>query len=168
MKPAAPKQTKRLPSKKASQPEPQGITAHVCIALDSGFAVFPLIAREKTPACKHGFKDASSDPATVKPWFVEHPDNNYGIATGEPSGIFVLDVDGYDGSNSLRNLTKEYGKLPITVKVATDNGQHYYFRHPGQPVQTNAGRIGPGLDIRGDGGYVVGAGSTHPSGHIYS
>jgi len=74
----------------------------------------------------------------------------------------VLDVDGEEGKASLSQL----GELPKTPCVRTSKGHHYYFRHPGGRIGNSVGLL-PGLDIRGDGGYVIAPPSTHPTGTKY-
>jgi hypothetical protein len=104
---------------------------------------------------------------TIQQWGREWPDCNPGIITGRVSGIGVLDSDGTNGQRSIIAL----GVLPETPRVATARGHHYYFAYPDislqQRVITKAG-IAPGLDMRGDGGYVVGPGGLHSTGVIYS
>jgi len=67
----------------------------------------------------------------------------------------------------LLRLVKEHGNLPKTVTVETGKGYHRYFRGDGRKIRNSAGKIGEGLDVRGDKGYVVGPGSVHPSGKVY-
>ena len=121
----------------------------------------------KHPRTLHGVKDATTDRKQIKAWWEKWPKANVGIATGAPSGIFVLDVDGATGKASLKELEAEHGRLPRTVTVKTGNGRHLYFRSAGGRIGNSAGRLGKGIDVRGDGGYVVGAGSVHYSGAIY-
>lgn len=132
----------------------------------AGFRVFPLAFNSKLPA----FKDqdwqklASNDPERVRRFYAEalteEPlDFNIGIATGE--SLMVLDVDeknGKAGSRALESLELRHGDLPETFTVGTaSGGEHLYFRlPPGVYVPNSAGKLGDGLDIRGDGGYVVG------------
>jgi putative DNA primase/helicase len=97
-----------------------------------GYAVLPL--KGKLPLTTHGYKDASRDVAQIAKWWGKHPNANIGIATGEPSGLLVLDIDnknGKDGDKSLRELEKQYGPLPKTLKAKTPSGGwHYVFRMP--------------------------------------
>ena len=132
--------------------------------IEEGFPVFPVEAGGKKPAIKNGFKAASTQKAKIDLWFRGHPELNYGIRTGAPSGFFALDVDGPEGQATIAALEKKHGQLPTTIKVKTPHGQHCYFRMPGYPIRNSVKRIGPGVDIRGDGGYVVGAGSRTPDG----
>jgi putative DNA primase/helicase len=121
----------------------------------------------KHPRTLHGVKDATKDPEQIEAWWGEWPNSNVGIATGTPSGIFVLDVDGEVGKASLETLEAKHGRLPKTVTVKTGKGLHLYFRCDGARIANSAGRLGKGIDVRGDGGYVVGAGSVHSSGAVY-
>jgi hypothetical protein len=131
----------------------------------AGYRVFPLEPRGKTPRTEHGVKDATTDAKTVDAWWRAMPDANIGIATGD--GILVLDIDGDTGARSLSDLTDLYGPLPHTPTQKTGKGRHYLFRVEG-PVKNSAGRIGPGIDTRGDGGYIVGGPSIHPNGEPYA
>lgn len=79
-----------------------------------------------------------------------------------------MDIDGDEGEASLRRLEAEHEELPLTVTVLTGGGgRHLYFLYPGQLVPNSAGKLGEGLDIRGDGGYVVVPPSVHASGCEY-
>ena len=130
----------------------------------------------KHPRTEHGLKDGSKDERQIERWFRQWPDANVGILTGNESGLLVLDVDGDEGKASLTALTALHGALPKTLCVKTgrtDNdgkrkGCHYYFRIPaGASIRNSASILGPGLDIRAVGGYVVAPPSLHPSGLLY-
>lgn len=123
----------------------------------------------KHPRTAHGLKDASCDPAIIHEWWTRWPDANIGIVTGPESGILVLDVDGRQGEESLIELARRGWRLPDTFTVRTGGGgQHNYFRWPnGANVRNSQSRIAPGLDIRGQGGYVVAPPSRHASGSRY-
>ncbi len=123
----------------------------------------------KHPLTKRGVKDASKDPAQIIKWWQRWPWANVGVATGQVSGLFVLDIDGEAGEESLRGLEAEHGKLPDTVEQLTGSGgRHLLFKHPAGQVIGNKVRIAPGLDVRGEGGYIVVAPSTHASGRQYA
>ena len=100
-------------------------------------------------------------------WWRENPNYNVAVATGPVSKVFVLDVDGLDAEASLRKLEEQHGALPETVESITPRGRHIFFRCENGVVRNSAGAIAPGLDIRGDGGYVVLPPSIHPSGRPY-
>jgi putative DNA primase/helicase len=133
-----------------------------------GWAVFPLRPHGKEPLTPHGYQDGSTDPETIAGWWREWPGANIGVATGSPSGMAVLDVDPrHGGDESLRDLEARYGPLPDTPTVLTGGGgQHYYFALP-QGVTVRTRKVAPGLDLKGEGGYVVAPPSVHPSGRRY-
>jgi hypothetical protein len=79
-----------------------------------------------------------------------------------------VDVDGDDGETSLRKLEAEHGPLPPTIEVITGKGRHLYFRIGEHSVKNSVGQVAPGIDVRGDGGYVLGPPSIHPSGRAYA
>jgi len=123
----------------------------------------------KHPRTKNGLKDATCDPSTIDTWWSWWPQANVGVLTGEKSGIIVLDVDPrHGGDGTLGELQKRYGRLPETLVSKTGGGgQHYYFRYPGYHVRTRQSAVGPGLDLKGDGGYIVAPPSLHRSGERY-
>lgn len=130
---------------------------------ERGFHVFPLPPKSKEPyAGTHGHEDATADPKKIREWWERQPDSNIGIATGAKSDLLVLDVDPKDGGDdSLRALEEIHGALPETYTVATGgHGLHFYFKYvPG--VRCSTSKVGKGLDIRCEGGYVVAPSSTH-------
>ncbi len=122
----------------------------------------------KHPLTQNGVKDVSADPDIIAAWWQRWPTANVGVATGAVSGFFVLDVDGDAGAESLRELEAQHGKLPDTVEQLTGGGgRHVLFRMPKHAVK-NAVALRDGLDIRGDGGYIVVAPSVHSSGRQYA
>lgn len=121
----------------------------------------------KHPVTSCGVKDATTDRKKIEQWWTENPDANIGIATGKISNLIVLDIDGQEGKKSLAELIKKHGRLPRTVRAKTGKGEHRYFRPGNAPVLNSVGRLGKGIDIRGDGGYVVAPGSVHHTGTRY-
>ena len=120
-----------------------------------GWAVHPIRSRAKEPASAHGFKDATVDPALIRSWFENSPHLNVGIATGQASGIWVLDCD--EGSaDTLLDWEKDRGGLPDTPLVRTGRGgrQVYFLNPPGLVIPSRV-KFAHGIDTRGDGGYVV-------------
>ena len=124
-----------------------------------GKKVFPCRAGAKEPLTARGFKDATTDSAMLRRWWAQHPAANLAIATGEQSGVIVLDVDvdpekGKDGEAALTTLLAKHGPLPATLIVRTPRGgRHLYFKHPGIGVRVpcSTDTLGHGLDVRGDG-----------------
>jgi hypothetical protein len=134
----------------------------------SGRAVFPCQPRGKVPVTARGVSDATTDCIRINSWWDRVPELNIGIATGSVSGFFVLDVDGDNGEAALQKLEHEHGALPATVEAITGKGRHCYFKvSKHELVKNSAGQIAPGLDVRGDGGYVIAPPSIHITGKPY-
>lgn len=135
--------------------------------LDHDIRVFPLKTDDKIPLKgSNGFKNATTDPVQIKTWGKQFPNSNLGIPTGNASGIIVVDLDrksGVDGIKAFKLLCKKLGiKMPGTYRLQTPSGgRHLYFRTKyADRIRNSAGRLGPGIDVRGQGGYVVGQGSS--------
>lgn len=136
--------------------------------VDRGWAVLPCSRKTKRPMIPRGVHRATRDRRQAEAWVREYADANFAIACGEPSGVWVLDVDGPDGEASLHELEATHGALPPTLRVVTGRGFHLYFRMPeGIRIGNRAGLM-PGLDVRGSGGYVIAPGARHSSGAVYS
>ena len=131
-----------------------------------GMAIFPC--KGKIPLTSHGCLDATADMAQIGEWWTQHPDAKIAIATGTKNGIFVVDVDAdKDGEASLRDIEQKCAALPSTVEVITGGGgRHLYFRLPdfdeAPSIKNSVSKLAPGIDIRGDGGYVIAPPSIHP------
>lgn len=134
----------------------------------SGWPVFLVMEREKSPATAHGKDDATTDVAIIRKWWKRSPNANIGVPTGAVTGIVVLDVDADKGGfETIAQLEGEHGPLPTTLTAVTGGGgRHFVFAHPGGKVGNRANVL-RGLDVRGDGGYIVVDPSTHPSGQQY-
>lgn len=130
-----------------------------------GISVFPCWPATKEPACRHGFKVATTNPATIRRWW-QAMSYNIAIATGIVSRVWVLDVDGAFGAAALVELEAEHGPLPATLTSVTASGCHLWFACS-SPIPSSVGRIAIGLDVRGDGGYVLAPPSVHPDGPRY-
>lgn len=129
---------------------------------ERGWAVFPCKPGEKVPATPHGCKDATTDRRQIERWWTS--EFNIGIATGEPSRLWVLDIDGPEGLDAVIDLG--HG-IPGTLTAETPSGGwHLVFTDPGGLGNT-ASKLGAKVDSRGDGGYIVAAPSIHPNGGRY-
>lgn len=117
-----------------------------------GYAAFPC-RHDKAPACPEGFKAASTDPDATTALFRRYRAPLIGVATGAVSGFSVLDLDLGKGGDAWWAASRE--RLPPTRTHETrSGGLHLLFRHV--PVLRNtASRVAPGVDTRGDGGYIV-------------
>ena len=116
----------------------------------AGFAVFPCMAGEKRPACEHGHKDATTDPAQIDAWWNYNPSYNVAIVP-ESAGLCVLDLDGSDGAARWDALIGANGKVD-TKYVLTPSGKHLYFKGSLPPT---ASKIGRKIDTRGRNSYVL-------------
>ncbi|MDP4006688.1 phage/plasmid primase, P4 family [Methylobacterium sp. NEAU K] len=121
----------------------------------------------KHPRLRDWKLKATADPHAIAKMWDQFPNANIGVCTGAASGVFVLDVDGPEGRTSLRALRNGQRGLKRSSRVDTGRGWHYYLRSNGYRFKNSAGRLGAGLDIRGDDGLVVGVGSRHASGVTY-
>jgi hypothetical protein len=120
----------------------------------------------KHPITRHGLKDATTDPKIIRQRWYCAPNANVGLACS--AECCVLDVDPrHDGDATLSELERQHGPLPGTWTAKTGGGGlHYYFRSP-QDIRNSIGQLGAGLDIRGNGGFVVVPPSRHVSGNFY-
>lgn len=121
----------------------------------------------KHPATANGVKAATSDPEQIKKWFTG-TNWNVAIRTGTESRIWVLDIDGAQGEESLGALVAANGALPVTMESTTGRGRHLIFKHTGEELKNSASKIGLKIDSRGDNGYIVAPPSRHYSGAVYS
>lgn len=129
-----------------------------------GWSVIPVPHGSKVPAMawKEYQKRHPTEEELIK-WFGSQR-NNIGIVTGAISNLVVIDLDGSDGMASGARLN-----LSSSMIVTTGKGRHFYYRYPSdESVVKNGVRLHPGLDIRGEGGYVLAPPSRHPDGRQYS
>lgn len=131
--------------------------------LRKGWSIIPVRERDKIPQIDwKPYVERRATPEELHQWVHQWPKMNLGVVTGAISGLAVVDVDSEEGF-------KQCEKLGIysPVSVITTKGRHFYFKHPGERVWNSVKKI-PGIDIRGDGGYVLTAPSFHPSGKLYA
>jgi len=136
--------------------------------------VFPLPPREKKPRIKWRGA-ATRDAEQIARWRRQEPGANWGAAMGVAAGVWALDLDGDEGRDSLNALIASHGALPRAPAQRTGRGLQLFFAWPeGRGVrnyqtakQRQAGKIGAGVDVRGDGGFVVVPPSVHPNGNRY-
>ena len=141
-----------------------------------GWPIFPVKpGKGKKPYVKWGKgtddavdlyeRRATTDPDTINAWWAKWPLAMIGVATGERSGIAVLDIDRKNGVDGLEALRVALGGNPydLTPLVAEtpSGGLHFYFRYSG-PLKNSASMIAAGIDVRGDGGFIV-APPSHPN-----
>lgn len=135
-----------------------------------GKPVFPC-GPTKRPLTQTGFKSATTDSAIIEEWWTRWPDALIGMPTGRASGIVAIDLDvreGYDGADALAQMESAYSKLPETIESLTaGGGRHLLFEWPGFEVKNSASKLGLGIDVRGDGGYIIVPPSVLPDGRRY-
>jgi hypothetical protein len=126
----------------------------------------------KHPMTLHGLKDASTDQSQIKTWWGKYPEANIGLATGEVSGLVVIDVDPRHGGHDSLKAIKRLGNIPITPTVFTGGGgEHIYLAHPGNGTRIKSiAQLGgyDGIDLKADGGYIIAPPSRHVSGGRYA
>lgn len=137
------------------------------------WAVFPVSPKTKKPLTPHGCKDAKKTPGAIKAWWKKWPEASVGIATGSISHLVVIDEDldedkGLDGIQKVMDWQRATGKqLPETLMAITGRGgNHLYYRYEGNDIKNRAGLL-EGVDVRGEGGYVIAPPSVHPNGTEY-
>jgi hypothetical protein len=141
---------------------------------DKGWCIFPAprgAKKSHKSGAKHGGArwGATNDPDEIARDFARWPQANIGLPTGAENGFWVLEIDtkeghDVDGVASLAALTAQHGALPPTRQAVSPSGsQHFYFRWPAAgSVRNSASEIGPGIDVRGEGGMVIAPPSIKP------
>src|SRR5215813_6194441 len=148
-------------------PQPQAGTPRNALddALEyvrKGLPVFPCSPLDKKPLTPHGFKDATTDEAQIRAWWGGWPNAMIAAPTGPASGVWALDPDvdsvkQLDGVAVLNQLVAQHGPLPQTLTSITPRGgKHLFFAwDPNIDIRNSESKVGPGIDVRGNGGYVI-------------
>jgi len=144
------------------------------VLAQQGFHVFPCIANAKLPLLKAYPVMASRDSVTIEKWGRKYPGCNFGISTsrfGDDDALVVVDVDtknGKNGNEAILALELAGFDLPLTLENATPTGgRHLVYTVPAA-VKQGVDVLGPGLDIRSQGGYVISPGSVVPAGEYFT
>lgn len=124
--------------------------------LKRGLLIFPC--KEKKPLTETGFKAASKDPAQIKKWWTTWPTAQFGIPTGQVNSLLVVDIDGPEGQAW---LARQNWDATFTVETSPGHLQLWFMQPKGVITKCTAGQIAEGVDIFGDGGYVIGPFSLH-------
>src|SRR5262245_4186603 len=137
------------------------------VALDycaATWPVFPVDRATKKPLVEwKPFQDRLPTEEEVKAWWQRWPQANIGMATGQLSGLVVIDCDSEDAA---RRFIETYPEAARTLQVRTGRGRHFYFQWA-EDIRNSAGLLGPGIDVRGEGGFVVLPPSIHMNGEPY-
>jgi hypothetical protein len=133
-----------------------------------GIPVFPC-KTDKKPLVKWS-REATRNPAQIIEWWAQWPKAMIGLVTGSRSGLVVLDIDVKNDVDGFESLGQQGILLPEgALKVQTPSGgAHYYFAlRPQEKINNSAGRIAAGVDVRGEGGYVIAPPSVGGAGKSY-
>src|SRR5262249_33956109 len=146
-------------------PQAQAIPTVFEAALDyarCGIPVFPCNPIDKSPLSSNGFKDATRDETQILAWWQQYPNAMIGVPMGPASGVWAIDLDidparKIDGKATLDQLIAQRGALPPTWTTITPRGGRHliWASDPNVDIRNSAGKIGPGIDVRGSGGYVI-------------
>jgi hypothetical protein len=117
----------------------------------------------KHPRVRQGVKEATTNADQVEAWWRQWPDANIGLATGPPSGIYVVDLDGPEAIAAWRELGADDGAWISR----TGNGEHHVYAATDALPSTHW-KIARGIDTRGAGGYIVAPPSLHRTGRRYA
>ncbi len=136
----------------------------------------PTKPKAKTPLTPHGFRDATTNPDQIRAWWEQWPSALIGGAMGSASGLFAVDPDipkepgDPDGLAAWNALAERHGGVPPTHSHETPSGgRHVLFAYPeGLRITNKEGALkGTGINVRGDGGYVIMAPSKMTDGRVY-
>ncbi len=130
-----------------------------------GFAIFPSAPGTNIPMVKRWPDVATTQPDQIGAWWRQWPRANVSHCAGR-SGVVVIDLDGPAGIESWRSLQRRHGAVPTTLTVLSPRagGVHLYFAAPPFYVASTAGKLAPGVDVRGSRGQAVLPPSSRPDG----
>lgn len=139
---------------------------HAILLANKGYYIFPLSPNAKVPIAGIKWREESTTYLpTIKAWWEKNPNYNIGIDTGK-SSVYVIDVDvkkGKRGAESFDNLDMLYGFPDTLTAITASGGRHHIYKSPDEPLRntdSDTNGLGGGLDTRGWGGFIVGAGSV--------
>jgi Protein of unknown function (DUF3987)/Bifunctional DNA primase/polymerase, N-terminal/Primase C terminal 1 (PriCT-1) len=124
--------------------------AALSLAEEQGMPVFPC-RPDKKPYTLHGLKDASKNIEQITRWWQQWPNALIGVPTGKASGLLVVDVDPIGADWYRQNAAR---LAPGRVH-SSPRGHHLPYRMPKADVRNSAGKLAPGIDVRGEGGYII-------------
>ncbi len=133
---------------------------------NSGFSVIPIMPDKKPFIKWEKYQTHRATEEEIRQWFSKWPNAMIGIVTGQISRLFVIDCDTVDGYNSIEKLLPD--SLEIPTARTPRGGWHFYFKYSEDSDFTTKAGIMPGVDIRGEGGYIIAAPSVNAEGKSYT
>jgi hypothetical protein len=139
-----------------------------------GIPIFPCNPIDKKPLTVNGFKDATRDETQILAWWQQYPNAMIGAPMGPASNLWAIDLDldpgrKIDGKAALDRLIAQRGALqPTWASITPRGGRHLIFAwDPNVEIRNSASKIGPGIDVRGNGGYICLPPSRNATGGAY-
>lgn len=127
-----------------------------------GFKIFPLKPNTKGEQVLESWKyESTTNLNQIDYWWNKNPNYNIGLVTG--NGLLVIDIDVKNGKDGLQSIKKHGKGLPTTAIIKTPSGGYHLYYHVNKTI-SNRVNLYDGIDIRGDGGYVLGIGSKTDKG----
>jgi bifunctional DNA primase/polymerase-like protein/AAA domain-containing protein/primase-like protein len=126
------------------------------------------------PNCKwgHGFKDATTDEKIIKLWWTQWPNAMIAVPMGKLTGAFCVDLDKKNNINGVQtwaNLQKDFGSCsPTRMHLTPSSGQHHLFQWLEGIVNIPLGKLADGIEIKGEGGYIIVPPSVMNDGRAYT
>lgn len=136
-----------------------------------GIELIPCQSPGKLPKITDWPNQASCDPDQLRAWRARWPKCNFGLVTGLKSRVWILDVDGKQGFDSLAEIERAIGPLPKTwmSQSGSGEGRHYWWALPsGLTIRNSQGTLAQAIDVRGENGQILIPGSRHKSGGFYA
>jgi len=157
-----------------AQPNPPTVFEAALDYARCGIPVFPCSPIDKRPLTPNGFKDATRDETQILAWWQQYPNAMIGAPMGPASGLWAIDLDldsakKIDGKATLDQLATQRGALlPTWTSITPRGGRHLLFIwDPNIEIRNSASKIGPGIDVRGNGGYICLPPSRNATGGAY-
>lgn len=131
--------------------------------LSRGWSVFPVKGKKPLLSSWHPYQERLPEVEEIRRWWTKWPDAGIAIVTGKISNLVVVDIDPDKGGT--REGIEATGRITVTGR----KGWHYYYSYPKDADRvSNRVEARPGVDVRGDGGYVIAAPSVHENGNSYA
>lgn len=121
-----------------------------------GWPVFPCVPKWKTPACRNGFHDATTDQKKITDWWTKNPEYNIGVRCGSQGAkILCLDIDCKKDKNGFLWLKYQDTFIATAEQDTPSKGKQFMFQMPEEHIKSSSDELAVGVDIRADGGYFV-------------